>query len=159
MNKTNIIIEKLKNIQKELEDVKDIDNNNIIYEMNILINHINDTIDNIENSINDKNNYNRNKIKNNIIFKIFMPYIIYLSFIIKDTDILAAETSFKLSLDANTCANTCSDICPKTTEIPPGVGDILADQELEGNGIDDLEQLSTFNESFFKEVLKKYIKQ
>ena len=25
--------------------------------------------------------------------------------------------------------------------------------------IDDLEQLSTFNESFFKEVLKKYIKQ
>ena len=140
MNKTNIIIEKLKNIQKELEDVKDIDNNNIIYEMNILINHINDTIDNIENSINDKNNYNRNKIKNNIIFKIFMPYIIYLSFIIKDTEILP---------DPNA----------KTTEIPPGVGDILAAQELEGEGVDDLEQLSTFNESFFKEVLKKYIKQ
>jgi hypothetical protein len=104
MNKTNIIIEKLKNIQKELED--DNNNDNII-----IINHINDTIDNIENSINDKNNYNRNKIKENIILKIFMPYIIYLSFIIKD---------------------------------------------------DDIEQLlnvdNSFNESFFKEVLKKYIK-
>jgi hypothetical protein len=109
MNKTNIIIEKLKNIQKELEDVKDIDNNNniIINEIDILINNINDTIDNIENSINDT----RNKIKENIIYKIFMPYIIYLSFIIKD---------------------------------------------------DDIEQLlnvdNSFNESFFKEVLKKYIK-
>ena len=104
MNKTNIIIEKLKNIQKELE--LENDNDNII-----IINHINDTIDNIENSINDKNNYNRNKIKENIILKIFMPYIIYLSFIIKD---------------------------------------------------DDIEQLlnvdNSFNESFFKEVLKKYIK-
>ena len=111
MNKTNIIIEKLKNIQKELED----DNNNdniIINEIDILINNINNTIDNIENSINDKNNYNRNKIKENIILKIFMPYIIYLSFIIKD---------------------------------------------------DDIEQLlnvdNSFNESFFKEVLKIYIKQ
>ena len=109
--------------------------------MNILINHINDTIDNIENSINDKNNYNRNKIKNNIIFKIFMPYIIYLSFIIKDNDI-------DIALHPNA----------KTTKISPGVGDILAAQELEDEGVDDLEQLSTFNESFFKEVLKKYIK-
>jgi hypothetical protein len=108
MNKTNIIIEKLKNIQKELEDVKNIDNNNIIInEIDILINNINDTIYNIENSINDT----RNKIKENIIYKIFMPYITYLSFIIKD---------------------------------------------------DDIEQLlnvdNSFNESFFKEVLKKYIK-
>jgi hypothetical protein len=108
MNKTNIIIEKLKNIQKELEDVKAIDNNNIIInEIDILINNINDTVYNIENSINDT----RNKIKENIIYKIFMPYIIYLSFIIKD---------------------------------------------------DDIEQLlnvdNSFNESFFKEVLKKYIK-
>jgi hypothetical protein len=107
MNKTNIIIEKLKNIQKELEDVKDIDNNIIINEIDILINNINDTVYNIENSINDT----RNKIKENIIYKIFMPYIIYLSFIIKD---------------------------------------------------DDIEQLlnvdNSFNESFFKEVLKKYIK-
>ena len=119
MNKTNIIIiEKLKNIQKELEDIKnidvdvDVDNNNIIInEIDILINHIYDTIDNIENSINDKNNYNRNKIKENIILRIFMPYIIYLSFNIKD---------------------------------------------------DDIEQLlnmdNSFNESFFKEVLKEYIK-
>lgn len=110
MNKTSIIIEKLKVIQKELEDVKDIkdiDNNIIINEINILINNINDTIDNIENT----DNYNRNKIKENIILRIFMPYIIYLSFNIKD---------------------------------------------------DDIEQLlnmdNSFNESFFKEVLKKYIK-
>ena len=104
MNKTNIIIEKLKNIQKELE--LENDNDNII-----IINHINDTIDNIENSINDKNNYNRNKIKENIILKIFMPYIIYLSFIINDDDIKQL-----LNVD------------------------------------------NSFNESFFKEVLKKYIK-
>lgn len=107
MNKTSIIIEKLKVIQKELEDVKDIDNNIIINEINILINNINDTIDNIENT----DNYNRNKIKENIILRIFMPYIIYLSFNIKD---------------------------------------------------DDIEQLlnmdNSFNESFFKEVLKEYIK-
>jgi hypothetical protein len=106
MNKTSII-EKLKVIQKELEDVKDIDNNIIINEINILINNINDTIDNIENT----DNYNRNKIKENIILRIFMPYIIYLSFNIKD---------------------------------------------------DDIEQLlnmdNSFNESFFKEVLKEYIK-
>lgn len=90
MNKTNIIIEKLKNIQKELE--LENDNDNII-----IINHINDTIDNIENSINDKNNYNRNKIKENIILKIFMPYIIYLTFIIKDEDteqLLNVDNSF-----------------------------------------------------------------
>ena len=104
MNKTNIIIEKLKNIQKELE--LENDNDNII-----IINHINDTIDNIENSINDKNNYNKNKIKENIILKIFMPYIIYLTFIIKDED-----TEQLLNVD------------------------------------------NSFNESFFKEVLKKYIK-
>ena len=104
MNKTNIIIEKLKNIQKELE--LENDNDNII-----IINHINDTIDNIENSINDKNNYNRNKIKENIILKIFMPYIIYLSFIINNDDIKQL-----LNVD------------------------------------------NSFNESFFKEVLKKYIK-
>jgi hypothetical protein len=107
MNKTSIIIEKLKVIQKELEDIKDIDNNIIINEINILINNINDTIDNIENT----DNYNRNKIKENIILRIFMPYIIYLSYNIKD---------------------------------------------------DDIEQLlnmdNSFNESFFKEVLKEYIK-
>ncbi len=107
MNKTSIIIEKLKVIQKELEDIKDIDNNIIINEINILINNINDTIDNIENT----DNYNRNKVKENIILRIFMPYIIYLSYNIKD---------------------------------------------------DDIEQLlnmdNSFNESFFKEVLKEYIK-
>jgi hypothetical protein len=107
MNKTNIIIEKLKNIQKDLENVKNIDNdNNIINEIDILINQFNDTINTIEN-----NNNIKDKIKDNIILKIFMPYIIYLSFIIKD---------------------------------------------------DDIEQLlnvdNSFNESFFKEVLKKYIK-
>ena len=114
MNKTNII-ERLKVIQKELEDVKDIDvdnNNYIINEINILINHINETVNNIEESINDTENYNRNKIKENIILRIFMPYIIYLSFIIKD---------------------------------------------------DDMQQLlnmdNSFNEGFFKEVLKKYVKQ
>jgi hypothetical protein len=108
MNKTNIIIEKLKNIQKDLENVKNIDNdNNIINEIDILINQFNDTINTIENN----NNNIKDKIKDNIILKIFMPYIIYLSFIIKD---------------------------------------------------DDIEQLlnvdNSFNESFFKEVLKKYIK-
>jgi hypothetical protein len=111
MNKTNTIIEKLKVIQKELQDI-DIDNNNMINEIDILINHINETINNIEESINDTENYNRNKIKENIILRIFMPYIIYLSFIIKD---------------------------------------------------DDMQQLlnmdNSFNESFFKEVLKKYVKQ
>ena len=107
MNKTNIIIEKLKNIQKELEDVKDIDNNIIINEINILINNINDTIDNIENT----DNYNRNKIKENIILRIFMPYIIYLSFNIKDDDMKQM-----INMD------------------------------------------NSFNESFFKEVLKEYIK-
>jgi hypothetical protein len=116
MNKTNII-ERLKVIQKELEDVKDIDvdivnNNYIINEINILTNHINDTINNIEESINDTDNYNRSKIKENIILRIFMPYIIYLSFLIKE---------------------------------------------------DDMQQLlnmdNSFNESFFKEVLKKYVKQ
>jgi hypothetical protein len=113
MNKINTIIERLKVIQKELEDVKDIDNNNyIINEMDILINHINDTIDNIEDSINDTEKYNKHKIKENIILRVFMPYIIYLSFIIKD---------------------------------------------------DDMQQLlnmdNSFNESFFKEILKKYVKQ
>lgn len=113
MNKTNTIVEKLKIIQKELEDVKDIEKNNyIINEMDILTNHIDDTINNIEESINDTKNYNRNKIKENIILRIFMPYIIYLSFIIKN---------------------------------------------------DDMQQLlnidNSFNESFFKEVLKKYVKQ
>ena len=111
MNKTNIIIiEKLKNIQKELENIKDIDIDKDIYidiDNNNIINEINDTIDNIENSITDT----RNKVKENIILRIFMPYIIYLSFIIKD---------------------------------------------------DDIEQLlnvdNSFNENFFKEVLKKYIK-
>lgn len=114
MNKTNIIIEKLKNIQKDLENINN-DNNNdniIINEIDILINNINNTIDNIENSIDDKNNYNRNKVKENIILKIFMPYIIYLSFNIKDNDIEQL-----LNVD------------------------------------------NSFNESFFKEVLKKYIKQ
>ena len=112
MNKTNIIIEKLKNIQKELENINNDNNDNIIInEINILINYFNDTIDNIENSINDKNNYNRNKIKENIILKIFMPYIIYLSFIINNDDIKQL-----LNVD------------------------------------------NSFNESFFKEVLKKYIK-
>lgn len=113
MNKTNTIVEKLKVIQKELEDVKDIEKNNyIINEIDILTNHIDDTINNIEESINDTKNYNRNKIKENIILRIFMPYIIYLSFIIKN---------------------------------------------------DDMQQLlnidNSFNESFFKEVLKKYVKQ
>ena len=112
MNKTNIIIEKLKNIQKELENINNDNNDNIIInEIDILINYFNDTIDNIENSINDKNNYNRNKIKENIILKIFMPYIIYLSFIINNDDIKQL-----LNVD------------------------------------------NSFNESFFKEVLKKYIK-
>jgi hypothetical protein len=113
MNKTNNIIEKLKVIQKELEDIKDVENNNyVINEMDILTNHINDTINNIEDSINDTEKYNRHKIKENIILRIFMPYIIYLSFIIKD---------------------------------------------------DDMQQLlnmdNSFNESFFKEILKKYVKQ
>jgi len=115
MNKIHNIVERIKDIQKELEDVKDIDvdnNNYIINEINILINHINETINNIEESINDTENYNRNKIKENIILRIFMPYIIYLSFIIKD---------------------------------------------------DDMQQLlnmdNSFNEGFFKEVLKKYVKQ
>jgi hypothetical protein len=113
MNKTNNIIEKLKVMQKELENI-DIDNNNnnMINEIDILINHINDTINNIEDSINDTDNYNKHKIKENIILRIFMPYIIYLSLLIKD---------------------------------------------------DDMQQLlnmdNSFNESFFKEVLKKYVKQ
>ena len=108
MNKTNIIIEKLKNIQKDLENVKDIDNdNNIMNEIDILINQFNDTIDTIENN----NNNTRDKIKENIILRIFMPYIIYLSFIIKDDDIEKL-----LNVD------------------------------------------NSFNENFFKEVLKKYIK-
>jgi hypothetical protein len=108
MNKTNIIIQKLKNIQKDLENVKDIDNdNNIMNEIDILINQFNDTIDTIENN----NNNTRDKIKENIILRIFMPYIIYLSFIIKDDDIEKL-----LNVD------------------------------------------NSFNENFFKEVLKKYIK-
>ena len=112
MNKTNNIIEKLKVIQKELESIDINNNNNMINEIDILINHINDTISNIEDSINDTDNYNKQKIKENIILRIFMPYIIYLSLLIKD---------------------------------------------------DDMQQLlnmdNSSNESFFKEVLKKYVKQ
>ncbi len=111
MNKTNII-ERLKVIQKELEDIDTGNNDYVINEINILTNHINDAINNIEESINDTDNYNKSKIKENIILRVFMPYIIYLSFLIKD---------------------------------------------------DDMQQLlnmdNSFNESFFKEVLKKYVKQ
>jgi len=95
MNKTNII-EKIKNVQKELENINCTDNN-ITNEINVLINNIDNTIENIENSINDINYYNRQKIKDNIILKIFMPYIIYLSSIIKEDDtqqLLNMENSF-----------------------------------------------------------------
>ena len=130
MNKTNIIIEKLKNIQEELKNINnDINNDNIINEIDILNNHFNDTINNIEDCINNTNNYNRNKIKENIIFKIFMPYIIYLSFTIKDDDILAAETALQNQY-----------------------------QQQELKDTDDIKQLSSFNENFLKEILKKYIK-
>lgn len=81
------IIEKIKVIQSELENIKDIDNNIIANEINMLINNFNDTINNIENSINDIDNYNKQIVKENIILRIFMPYIIYLSSIIKDDDI------------------------------------------------------------------------
>jgi hypothetical protein len=108
MNKTNII-EKIKNVQKELENINCIDNN-IANEINVLINNIDNTIENIENSINDINYYNRQKIKDSIILKIFMPYIIYLSSIIKEDD-----TQQLLNME------------------------------------------NSFNEKFFKEVLKKYV--
>jgi hypothetical protein len=99
MNKTNNIIDKIKVIQKELENIKDIDNNNIVNEINILINNIDDTINNIEDSINDIENYNRQKIKENIILRIFMPYIIYLSSIIEEDDmqlLLNMDNSFNV---------------------------------------------------------------
>jgi hypothetical protein len=115
MNKTNNIIDKIKVIQKELENIKDIDNNNnnnnnIGNEINILINTIDDTINNIEDSINDIESYNRQKIKGDIILRIFMPYIIYLSSMIKEDDM-----QLLLNMD------------------------------------------NSFNEMFFKEVLKKYV--
>jgi hypothetical protein len=110
MNKTNNIINKIKLLKKDLENIKGIENNNIVNEINILINSIDDTIDNIENSTNDIDSYNRQKIKGNMILKIFMPYIIYLSSIIKDDDM-----QLLLNMD------------------------------------------NSFNENFYKEVLRKYV--
>jgi len=46
-----------------------------------------ESIEKIKDNINDINKYNKEKLKNNIILRIFMPYIIYLSSIITDNDL------------------------------------------------------------------------
>jgi hypothetical protein len=79
----NLTTEIINNMKKDLEDIiNNNDNININNELQLLINKMDDTIININNNVD-----NKQIIKNNIIFKIFMPYIIYLSSIIKDDDI------------------------------------------------------------------------
>lgn len=112
MDNTNNIINKIKLLKKELENIKNIDcDTHITNEINILINNFDNTIDNIDNSINNKNSYNKEKLKENIILRIFMPYMIYLSSIIN----IDEDNAQLLNMDYS------------------------------------------FNENFYKEVLKKYV--
>lgn len=87
MEESKIVIQKIILLRTELENLQNIQNSNIIFEINNLIYEMDESIEKIKDNINDINKYNKEKLKNNIILRIFMPYIIYLSSIITDNDL------------------------------------------------------------------------
>jgi hypothetical protein len=87
MEESKIVIQKIILLKTELENLENIKNSNIIFEINNLIYEMDESIEKIKDNINDINKYNKEKLKNNIILRIFMPYIIYLSSIITDNDL------------------------------------------------------------------------
>lgn len=96
MEESKIVIQKIILLRTELENLQNIKNSNIIFEINNLIYEMDESIEKIKDNINDINKYNKEKLKNNIILRIFMPYIIYLSSIITDNDLEQLLISDKL---------------------------------------------------------------